>query len=152
MQNNKDLEQLFDNIKIVLSKGKVKELNEAIISFISMKEDINQEIDYVIKIVCNDYQTNIEKLKQKNVRGVFYDAKHIIYCILHLNLGLSIRHIAKYIFFNDPMSVYSGIKRYKKADMNLKQDKMFVERYNRLSEKLIEYFKNKNNWYENKCI
>jgi chromosomal replication initiation ATPase DnaA len=145
MSNNKELEELFKHIQIGLSKYTVKELNEAIISFISKKNDKSVEVDYVFKIVCEDFNITEDKIKQKNIRGTYYDAKQIIYCILHFNLGISIRNIAKYIFSNNHMSVYSGIKRFNTVDINLKQDKLFLEKYNKLSQKFLEYFTIKQN-------
>lgn len=145
MSNNKELEDLFKHIQIGLSKYTVKELNEAIISFISKKNDKSAEVDYVFKIVCEDFNITEDKLKQKNIRGIYFDAKQIIYCILHFNLGISIRNIAKYIFSNNHMSVYSGIKRFNNINTNLKQDKIFLEKYNTLSNKFLEYFTIKQN-------
>jgi predicted DNA-binding protein YlxM (UPF0122 family) len=152
MQNNKDLEELFKHIQIGIAKGSVKELNEAITSYIVNKEDKHQEINYVFKIVCSDYETTQATLKQKNVRGIMLDAKQIIYCILHFNLGFSIRYIAKNIFGNNKMSVYFGIKRLKEIDTNIKQDRLFLERYDKLSNKLIQFIKEKNNQNETECL
>jgi chromosomal replication initiation ATPase DnaA len=140
MSNNKQLEELFKHIQIGLNKCTVKELNEAIISFISTKYDKSHEIDYVFKIVSDDYNVNPEILKQKNVRGIYNEAKEIIYCILHFNMGLSIRYIAKYVFFNNHMTVHGGIKKFNNLNENFKQDKLFMERYNKLSGQFIEYF------------
>lgn len=139
MSNNKQLEELFKHIQIGLNKCTVKELNEAIISFISTKYDKSPEIEYVFKIVSDDFKVNPERLKQKNVRGIYNEAKELIYCILHFNMGLSIRYIAKFIFFNHHMSVYGAIKKFNNLNENFKQDKMFLDRYKELSGKFIEY-------------
>ena len=142
MSTNKELELFFKHIQIGLSKYSIKELNEAIISFLSKKSNKNAEIDFVFKIVCEDFNTTTEKLKEKNIRGLNYDAKQIIYCILNLNLGFSVRYIAKFIFDNNHVSVYSGIRRFQNLNMNLKQDRIFKEKYDKYSKSLIEYFAN----------
>ena len=139
MSNNKQLEELFKHIQIGLNKCTIKELNEAIISFLSTKYDKSPEIDYVFKIVSEEYNITTERLRQKNVRGVHNEAKELIYCILHFNMGLSTRYIAKFIFFNHHMSVYSAIKKFNNLDENFKQDKLFLEKYKTLSSKFIEY-------------
>jgi hypothetical protein len=56
-----------------------------------------------------------------------------------LTLGLSIRYIAQRIFFNWHTSVAVGVKRFKTANIKLKSDKEFVERYTALQMKLIEH-------------
>jgi hypothetical protein len=140
MADKKEIELLLKNIQEGLKKYSVKELNDAIISFLNSKEDKYEEIGYVFQIVCEEYETNIRTLKKNNVRGVLQEAKQIIYCILHHNLGLSTRFIADRIFSNWHTSVHSGITRLKNCDENLKQDRMFLEKYRLLSTKFIEKF------------
>ena len=133
----KDIETLLKSIQEGLKNYTVKELNEAIISFLNKKHDKTLEIDYVMTIVCNEFEVSKTTLKSKNARGNLQEAKQIAYCLLHLNLGLSIRYIAKRVFFNWPTSVAIGVKRFKSADINHKQDKQFIDKYSELEKKLI---------------
>ena len=56
-------------------------------------------------------------------------ARNITYCILHLDLGLPIRYIAKRIFFlNWHISVGFSIKYHKSLNMNIAPDKLFKEK------------------------
>jgi hypothetical protein len=141
MSETKDIETLLKNIQEGLRNYSVKELNDAIISFLNKKDDKSAEIDFVFQIVCEEYSTSSRILKKNNVRGVLHEAKQIIYCILHFNLGLSIRYIAERVFNNKwHNSVHMGIKRYRDCDPALKQDRIFAEKYQLLSGKFIENF------------
>jgi hypothetical protein len=153
MPEKKEIELLLKNIQEGLKKYSVKELNEAIISFLNKKEDKSKEIDYVFQIVCEEYNTNTRTLKKNNIRGVLQEGKQIIYCILHFNLGLSTRYIAEKVFSNWHTSVHTGIRRFKSSDINLKQDREFLQKYHLLSTKFIENFsKEKSIEYGNKDL
>ena len=54
MPEKKEIELLLKNIQEGLKKYSVKELNDAIITFLNKKEDKSQEIDYVFQIVCEE--------------------------------------------------------------------------------------------------
>jgi hypothetical protein len=144
MNDTKDVELLLKNIQEGLKNYSVKELNEAIISFLNKKDDKSEEIEYVFSIVCEEYNTNKRAIKKNGVRGIVHEAKQIIYCILHFNLGLSTRYIADRVFFNWHGSVYGGIRRLKGCDVNIKQDRLFLEKYNLLSSRFIETFTKEN--------
>ena len=149
MSVTKDIESLLKNIQEGLKHYSVKELNDAIISFLNKKDDKSHEIDYVFQLVCEEYKTSARILRKSNIRGTLHEAKQLIYCILHYNLGLSTRYIADKIFNNWHNSVHMGIKRYKNYDPAIKQDRIFMEKYQSLSRKFIENFtKEKNIEYE----
>lgn len=139
MLENKEIVSLFKNIQQGVKKHGVKQLNEALNSFLSQKSDKNDSIEYVISIVCKEYSIPLSMIKLKNQRGTVHDAKETAYCLLHLNLGLNVRYIAEKIFNTWPTSVSKGIKRYKESNVNLKADKEFVEKYKNLEEKLLIY-------------
>ena len=140
MSENKDFENLLKNIQEGLKMYSVKELNEAIIKALNKKHDKTLEIDYVLTLVCNKYGISIKTLKQKNARGKILEAKQVCYCLLNINLGLSIRYIAEKIFFNWATSVAIGIKRLKMSSgKDLFKNKPFMDNYNALSEELIKY-------------
>lgn len=148
MDDKKEVELLLKNIQESLKNYSVKELNEAIISFLNKKDDKTKEIDHVFAIVCEEYKTSPRILKKNNIRGELHEAKQIIYCVLYFNLGLSTRHIADRVFFNWHGSVYSGIKKFKNCDPNIKQDREFMHKYEKISKQFIEYFSKENIKYE----
>ena len=141
MSKDRDIEDLLKNIQEGLKKYTIKELNAAIVEFFNRKDDKTQEIFYVLEIVSAEYNTNIRTLKKKNVRGEISDAKQLAYCLLHFNLGLSTRHISEKVFQSNWHSpVHKGILRLKDANPALKPDRDFIEKYNILSQKLIDNF------------
>ena len=145
MSKEKDIEELLKNIQEGLKKYTIKELNAAIVDFFNRKDDKTQEIYYVLEIVANEYNTNIRTLKKKNVRGEISDAKQLAYCLLHFNLGLSTRYISEKVFQSNWHSVvHKAILRFKAANPNLKPDRDFIQKYNELSQKLINNFATQN--------
>lgn len=145
MSNNQDIETLLKNIQHGLQRYSVNELNDAIIKALSEKHDKSQEIQYVLTIVCNEFNVSEYTLKNMKKRGALQEAKQLAYCLLYFNVGLTIKTIAETIFFNWQTSVAVGIKRLKKIDIEHKQDKEFFEKYNRLRNKLIKYIKKQKN-------
>jgi|TARA_R110000803_G_scaffold25320_2_gene60490 chromosomal replication initiation ATPase DnaA len=139
------LELLLGNIQEGLKKFTIKELNEAIISFLNKKSDKTTEINYVLDIVCDEYNISKITLKSNNARGVLQDAKQVCYCLLNLNLGLSLRYISDRIFFNNHNSVAIGVRKLKRADKNHKVDKEFIEKYKKLEKRLLTNFANLEN-------
>jgi chromosomal replication initiation ATPase DnaA len=142
MSDNQDIETLLKNIQQGLQMYSVNELNDAIIKALSDKHDKTEVIQYVITIVCNYYDISEYALKNISKRGYLQEAKQIVYCLLYYNVGLSIRYIAKSIFgTNWHTSVTNGINRYKESDIQLKQDREFIEKYSLLRNKLLLFIK-----------
>lgn len=140
MPEKKDIELLLKNIQEGLKKYTVKELNDAIITFLSKKGDKFEEINYVLQLVIDEFNITMHTLKKSNARGSITEAKQIAYCMLHFNIGLSTRYIATRIFNNWHTSVHTGILKLKKSDINHKQDKEFIDKYQLLSNRFIEHF------------
>jgi chromosomal replication initiation ATPase DnaA len=143
MDENKDLELLLKNLQEGLKNHSIKELNEALVVAINNKYDKKADIDNVLLLVSKKYEISIKTLLSTHGRGKTQEAKQIAYCLLHINLGLSIRYIAKRVFFNWPSSVMIGVKRYKFANPKIKHDAEFLETYNNLQEKLMMYLSTK---------
>jgi hypothetical protein len=139
-EDNKDIGKLLKSIQEGLQRYSVQELNKALTSFLKKggSEDITFKIDYALQIVCDEYNVSRYFLINANERGDIQDAKRIAYCLLHYNLGLTIRYIAANIFNCYPNSVATGIKKYKNADVNIKHEKIFLDKYHSLRKKLID--------------
>jgi len=144
MSTNEQIETLLKNVQQGLSKYSVTELNDAIITALHNKSDKKKEIKYVFKIVCNEYGISETTLKNLTKRGFLQDAKQITYCLLYYNVGLSQRYIAKCIFFNWQTSISNAIKRHEKANLQVKTDREFLEKYELLKKKLRNYIKKQN--------
>jgi chromosomal replication initiation ATPase DnaA len=144
MGENAELEQLLKNIQSGLKKYSIKELKDGIVSYFNKNDDKTLEINTILNVVSEHFDTTIATLKQKNVHGSIHDAKQICYCILNFQLGLSTRYIAERIFgYSVHTNVHRGIMRYKNANIELKPDREFVEKYELLKNKCIDKFKKK---------
>lgn len=143
MTENKHIETLLKNLQNGLKTHSVKELNDAIIIAINNREDKKADIDYVLNLVADAYNISLKTL-MSNGRGKIVDAKQTAYCLLHINLGLSIRYIAKRIFFNWHTSVFTGIKRLKSANPKVKSDAEFINVYDALQLQVEKYILHKN--------
>lgn len=144
MSEKREVEELIKNIHQGLKKVGLKELNSGILRILSNKGNKDEEIDYVLHLVCKEYSLPLSSLKSKYPKGQVQDAKQVAYCLFHFDLNLTIRYIAEKIFLNWPTSVYTGIKRFKQGDPNHKADKNFLEKYNKLKIKLNEYINTNN--------
>ncbi len=144
MSDKEELENLLKNIQEGLKKYSVKELNDAIIHFLGKKHDKTEEIEHILDIIATDYSISKRTLKTSKARGEIQDAKQIAYCLLHINLGLPIRYIAKRIFmYKWHNSVATGIHRYKRLNLNVKPDRQFKDKYDQFSSNLIDYITKK---------
>ena len=145
MSDNQEIGTLLKNIQEGLKKYSVNELNDAIVRALTNKHHNTEEIEYVISIVCNMFNISEHSLINDNKRGILQEAKQITYCLLYFDVRLSIRYIANSIFLTDwHTSVQKGIKRFKQSDVQIKQDKEFIEKYEKLRSKLILFVKDQN--------
>lgn len=142
MSESKEVENLFKNIQSGLKTYSVKDLNKAIVSFLSKKHEKITEIDFIMIETSKKFEISVEKLNQANTRGIIQDAKQVCYCLLHFDLGLSIRNVAK-IFGNYPNSVATGVNRLKNCDSNIKYDKIFLENYKEMQVRLNKFITEK---------
>lgn len=144
MTENRHIEILFKNLQDGLKNHSIKELNDVIVIALNSKDDKKSDIDYVLNLVSKEYEISITTLLKNYGRGKIKDAKQMSYCLLHFNLGLSIRYISKKVFSNWPTSIVIGIKRLKMANPKIKDDAEFTNTYSRLESVLQNYLKNKN--------
>jgi len=139
---NKDIETLLKNIQQGLKHYSIAELNKAIVAVLNKKHDKREEVDFVLDIVATHFSTSVRALKISKERGKMIDAKQLCYCLLHFELGLTIRYIANTVFDKWPNSVATGITRFRKANPNIKTDKEFLDVYSQLQQKLMNYITN----------
>ncbi len=142
---NTDLETLLKNIQEGLQTYSVQELNEAIVSFLSKKHDKNAEVNFVLDEVAGMYSISRRTLTHSSARGEIQQAKKLSYCLLHYNVGLTIRHIAMRIF---PNKFHNGvgvaIKEFRNLNEAIKFDREFKEKYELIQKKLMLFINKKN--------
>lgn len=139
------IEALLKNIQIGLkvytSDDLLSELNNSIVGLLNKKDNKQQYVDYTLQLVCDEYGITKRILINSTARGKFQQARIMSYCLLHYELGLPIRYIAKRIFDKWHNSVSDGLRYFKTIDIGIKEQKQFQETYTRLQERLIESIK-----------
>ncbi len=133
MSEKKELETFFKNVQQSLKKYTLGEINESLQLMANSnesdkKKDKNKEVSLVLDAVCKEYGIEKDILIYGKSKKDLQQARNIAYCILHIDLGLPIRYIAKRIFFlNWHNSVGVAIKYHKNLNLNIPPDKKFKE-------------------------
>ncbi len=137
---SKEFEELLENIQQCLKKYSVQELNQALVTFFAKKQDNADEIDFVLQTVANEYSISKRTLIHSSARGNVQEAKEQAYCILHLNLGITLRHISKRIFLQrNHQGVSKVIQEFKNKSTEVKWGKSFIPRNEKIQKQLAEY-------------
>jgi chromosomal replication initiation ATPase DnaA len=134
-----EIENLFKNLHHGIKIYGIKNLNDAINKVIHEKNDLSKEIDFVLDSVASEYGITKEILIHSNKRGDYQQARQLAYCLLYLDLGLTLREIAKDIFNKYHRVVAIAIEYHKKLDENHPMDKKFIESYKKQQEKLLNF-------------
>lgn len=147
MSEKKELEVFFKNIQQGLKKFTLQEINDSFHSLLQNKEDKQKdkqkEIELVLDTVCKEYGITKDFLIKGKAKGFLQEARNVSYCILHIDLGLSIRYIAKNVFFLDwHNSVGIAIKYYKELNLDIVPDKKFKEKLEKVKNKIVLKTKN----------
>lgn len=144
MENKQQFVDLLENIKEGLKHYTPEELNKAIIEVLNKKSDKAPEIEHVLNSVCKKYNISRRTLIHSKARGDIQQARSLAYCLLHLDLKLSVRHIAHKIFNKFPNSISVGIKYKKNCDPKIKRERIFLENYEQLQIELIKFIQAQN--------
>jgi hypothetical protein len=138
---NREIEEFLNNMRKALKHYSVKELNIALHNTLGKNSiGITREVNQVIIIVSKHYCISERVLKNSVSRGKIAEAKHIAYCLLHYDLGLSVGYISKRVFNCWRNSVYIGIKRiHKDINKPIKADKEFNDTYKLMQIELFKY-------------
>jgi chromosomal replication initiation ATPase DnaA len=143
MNEHKEVEFLLKNIQEGIRLYGVKELNEAITKTLYKKTDKANEIEFILNIICNEFNFSRNNLIKSKKHGNIQKARQLAYCLLYFDIGLSLREIGN-IFSKYHRSVAIAIENYRKLNTQLKQDKEFFELYKKYQEKILLYVNEKN--------
>lgn len=144
MGNQQQFVELLNNIKEGLKHYTPEELNNALIEVLNKKSDKAPEIEHILTSVCTKFNISRRTLIHSKARGEIQQARSLAYCLLHLDLGLSVRHISFKIFKKYPNSVSVAIKYKRNCDPKIKRERIFLENYEFLQKELIEFIKEQN--------
>lgn len=144
MEGHKDVEVLLKNIQEGIRLYGVKELNQAITSALYKKTDKAEEVEYIKKIVCDTYGISRHALMTSKKHGDVQKARQIAYCLLHFDIGISQREVAR-IFGKFVRSVSRVIDYHRTLNPSINTDKKFLEEYKNFQQKVLLYINGKNN-------
>lgn len=138
--SQKDLVSLLSNVQEALKSYTVKELNDAILTALNQKHDLKKEVDFVVKTVANAYKIQPRTLMQSRARGDVQEARMVCYAVLHLDLEITARFIAKRVFNKYHNSVNDAIKRFRDLDPDkFSKDRAVMDRYKECRKQTIEF-------------
>lgn len=143
----RELELLFRNIQQGLRRYSLAELNENIGSLVNGSteklRDKQRHINIIIDIICTDFKLQRSTFLKGRGKGKVQEARKYAYCILHEDLNLPIRYIAKSIFsLKWHTSVSVVLKYHKTLREDLKPDRLFMEKLNHLREAIANRLNN----------
>ena len=138
MSENKELSELLKNIQDGLKIYGLKELNSSLETLLKKNDDDNYKIELILKLVCVEYGINKKVLLHSTERGEVQEARRIAICLLFFNTNTTIRKIAKLVFQRDyHLFIQKAIKRHRSINVNIKPDRLYKEKYDKL-EKIIK--------------
>lgn len=142
MDTSAQIESLFKHLQQGVKLYGVKDLNDAISKILYERNDLSKEIDFILNSVAVEFGITKEILIHSNKRGDYQQARQLAYCLLYLDLGLTLRQIAKDIFNKYHRVVAIAIEYHKTLDETHPVDKKFIDSYKRQQEKLLNYINN----------
>jgi len=142
-----ELENFLKNLQTGLKKYSLKELNDSLYIVLrnrnGKQHPKQKHIKVVLEEVAKEFDIQLEYLINSRKRGNVQQARKIAYCVLHFNLKLPIRYIAKNIFYQTWHTRVGNIIQYhNRLDLNIKPDKEFYEKLQKINEKVTDKFKN----------
>jgi hypothetical protein len=97
----------------------------------------------VIDTICADFKIPRGTFLKGRGKGKVQEARKYAYCILHNDLNLTIRYIAKRVFSLKWHTSVSVVLKYEKTlKTELKPDRLFLENLTRLRQAIKEKINN----------
>ena len=128
MSESTALTTFFTNTAKALKHSTVDDLNEALTDFLKTKGKDTTRIECVLDLVSAKYSITKRTLKTSNARGKVQIARNMAYCLLHFDVCLDTRYVAR-IFDKWPNCVSRGISYFKLLDGRLQKNGEFLELY-----------------------
>lgn len=138
MNQNKQVEYLLKNIQEGIRLYGVKELNDFISKTLHKKTDKGSEIEFIISMICDDFNILKQHLMESKKHGRIQKARQMCYCLLYFDIGLSLREIGK-VFNKYVRSISCVIENYRKLNPKLKADQEYLALYKKYQEKILIY-------------
>lgn len=129
-----EVKTLFKNIqKALTTYGSLKSLNTALYTLTANHDGQEDVVKTIVNAVCEEFKINQTTLLRQYSRGKIREAKQVCCCILHFELGFTIRTISKRVFKTEHFTfVFAGISKHRSLNMNEQPDREYKERYDRV--------------------
>lgn len=137
----KDENELFRFIKSIsvgLKQYTVRELTVALKQV--LKGTNSSELEFVNQAVCSHYSISHKTFKTEKTHGNRTDARHVVFCILFFQFGLSQISISR-SYNVSRGTVQIALRRFRDTNVNIKADREFKEAYECVSKKVDQYIK-----------
>jgi chromosomal replication initiation ATPase DnaA len=131
-----NVDLLFKNLHKGLQVYSAQELNEAIVGLILKKTTKGEETDFILDQVCETYKITKRTLFTGKIHKVF-EARKLASCLLHYELGLSIRRISVILKQKAHNKCGEATRYYKTINKRVKVDREFEEKYRNIQINLI---------------
>ena len=141
----KDENELFRFIKSIsvgLKQYTVRELTVALKQV--LKGTNSSELEFVNQAVCSHYSISHKTFKTEKTHGNRTDARHVVFCILFFQFGLSQISISR-SYNVSRGTVQIALRRFRDTNVNIKADREFKEAYESVSKKVEQYIKDSKN-------
>jgi chromosomal replication initiation ATPase DnaA len=150
MDNHEDVNKHISNTLRLVSDGVkkfgVKKFNKTLVSVIVSNEFENDKftdkIDTIIKYVLNEYRAysiTKEDIFETKKRGEVTVARKMSVILIKSNIEISDKKLAGFFGGRCRQVVYNILAEYSKMDIENRLDAKFIDRYNRLDEKVKKY-------------
>ncbi len=141
----KDENELFRFIKSIsvgLKQYSVRELTVALKQV--LKGTNSSELEFVNQAVCSHYSISHKTFKTEKTHGNRTDARHVVFCILFFQFGLSQISISR-SYNVSRGTVQIALRRFRDTNVSIKADREFKEAYESVSKKVEQYIKDSKN-------
>lgn len=140
MPEKQQVQTLLKHIQDGLKLLDLEELNNTLSVALEPKFSIveNSKVENLLCFVCAEFKiTKSELINCKKRTLDLFQAKTISYCLLNTELKMPIRKISKKVFNSKShTSVVNALNYYKNLNLNIPNDKKFLEKYNAIKLKL----------------
>lgn len=139
-EQDKDIEKFLVVVHKGIRKHGIKKILRSIqaIDFAENSAYHQEILDYIFKVVTEDFCITKDDLLRRDKRGVVTIARKIAIIIASENLAISDDNLA-FQFQRVRQVIYNAKQEFKNLDRNDKFDKRFFERYDSINEKVVKY-------------
>lgn len=143
MSEKQQVQQLIKSLQKGLKQYSLEEFNLALSGVLKNKavneKDKEKQIIIVLDSICKEYNITKDALVYEKTKRNVVQARNIAYCILHLDIKLSIRYIATRVFFLKwHNSVGVAIKNYNTLNPEIPPDKEFIDKFKKIQTEVIK--------------